>query len=658
MDAPQLHDDDAAADTRDAGAPTDSRGEPLRDADAAAGAGPGETHGPAGLPDTDPQARGRQCQPDACGNTGATRCIDGQMSRCEPDPDGCGAWQDVGDCTQASTPASQSETDPAGTEQAEPGNPTQQPSSGGTAMDQWTLHTEVLSTVAGFYATPAPEQPELQVATDLGWTFAHRDRIWVLFGDSMRVDRPTTGTEPDDAIAYMSLGDFPDGASVEAFVREHPAREGTPAWRAAGPPLHYVLKPGTRAEFAPGLLQRDGMQLSSGTGFTPMGGFSNGRDDDRAAAFALFFRYAAVECDEGACSDGFVCDAGLGRETVEEWNPPCVVEQRRTCAAGPGYCQDTGSSLYDADTEMGRARSVVMRLEVGLFDEDDPAHFRTKPWQTNRFFNTALRTVKDFDPKRAGGVGNDYAPAQGNAPTRSGVFLWGRPNFGGVAALGTDAQLYLAWVPMPEVDDAGDFDWQPRFFAGLDDAGRPQFVEHEIDSVALDLDAATSGIQPQEVHDVLQQMSISWVPGLKRFVMFYGGDFGAQFLDGVYRSDVPYVEHDPKGSMFVRYAEHPWGPWTAPSTLLEGGDVSEQASATGLYAPGGIMAHNNCTEVSCARYEPMYLLASGNNNGVLYGANIVDPWTTERDGETDLYWHLSTWNPYQVLLMKTTLRHR
>jgi hypothetical protein len=39
----------------------------------------------------------------------------------------------------------------------------------------------------------------------------------------------------------------------------------------------------------------------------------------------------------------------------------------------------------------------------------------------------------------------------------------------------------------------------------------------------------------------------------------------------------------------------------------------------------------------------------------LYGSNIVDVWTTAHADTTDLYWFLSTWNPYQVVLMKTTL---
>jgi hypothetical protein len=40
-----------------------------------------------------------------------------------------------------------------------------------------------------------------------------------------------------------------------------------------------------------------------------------------------------------------------------------------------------------------------------------------------------------------------------------------------------------------------------------------------------------------------------------------------------------------------------------------------------------------------------------------YGPSIIDAWTASHDdGTTDIDWFLSTWNPYQVVLMKTTFR--
>jgi hypothetical protein len=138
--------------------------------------------------------------------------------------------------------------------------------------------------------------------------------------------------------------------------------------------------------------------------------------------------------------------------------------------------------------------------------------------------------------------------------------------------------------------------------------------------------------------------------------MFYGGEGAPMFANALFGGDVAKVRHDAKGSLFVRFAKQPWGPWTRPEPLLAAGDLHSAAAAVDQYGPGGILAHTNCRGVHCARYDPAYLLdLPNNNNGVLYGPSIVDPWTTNRESETDLYWFVSTWNPYQVVLMKTTV---
>jgi hypothetical protein len=50
---------------------------------------------------------------------------------------------------------------------------------------------------------------------------------------------------------------------------------------------------------------------------------------------------------------------------------------------------------------------------------------------------------------------------------------------------------------------------------------------------------------------------------------------------------------------------------------------------------------------------------SGNPIGRLYGVNVIDEWTEDLgDGEAEIYWNASTWNPYQVVLIKTRLSAR
>jgi len=70
---------------------------------------------------------------------------------------------------------------------------------------------------------------------------------------------------------------------------------------------------------------------------------------------------------------------------------------------------------------------------------------------------------------------------------------------------------------------------------------------------------------------------------------------------------------------------------------------------------------------ACCRHSYLYQL-EGSDAVHLYGVNIIDAWTEDvsdriadlEPGEraVELYWNVSTWRPYQVLLMKSQLRAR
>lgn len=522
--------------------------------------------------------------------------------------------------------------------------------------------TEAIAAVAGRFSTRAPAQESMRFyATDLGWAFSHRNELWLMFGDSWLDERAIAPrNDADDVLGKVSLSDFPDGDAVERWLRAHPAPAGRPRWHAAAPTLHYVTDSALRV--TPLRPVRNGLPLSLGPALTPVAGFSNARTDDAAAAFGIFLRNEPVQCSaRGACAEGYDCDAQLGRcAPVSDISIACVVggkdnEGCRCVAVGnrKGLCIDPNSSLYDPSTERGRANAVVMRQQVGNALRNAEATFASQPWDTHRFFNATARTVRSFDPRRPKGAGNDYRAADGRAPEGEGVFVWGRPNFGGIGAKGRDAQLYLAWVPMPSYSAAGMFAWQPRYFAGLTPEGVPLFTSVEADGVPLDLDANTPGEQPGERHDIVGQMSISWIPSQKRFVMLYGGDLSPAFLKLIFGTDMSSVKHDPLGSIFVRYAEHPWGPWTPPRAVLHAGDPI--AGPAAQYGPGGIMHHPSCKGATCAPTEPAFA-SRPNEHGRLYAPSIIEPWTEERaEGAVDLYWNVSTWNPYQVVLMKTRL---
>ncbi len=94
---------------------------------------------------------------------------------------------------------------------------------------------------------------------------------------------------------------------------------------------------------------------------------------------------------------------------------------------GTGLCVDPTTSLATPDGA-GRAASTVVRPQVGV-RATNRSQYVSSEWMTNRFLNLAAATVKDFDPNRPDGGGNDYETADGTNPSGEKVFLWGRAQF-------------------------------------------------------------------------------------------------------------------------------------------------------------------------------------------------------------------------------------
>ena len=148
-------------------------------------------------------------------------------------------------------------------------------------------------------------------------------------------------------------------------------------------------------------------------------------------------------------------------------------------------------------------------------------------------------------------------------------------------------------------------------------------------------------------------MTISWVAPLNKWVMLYGGDLSPATLNLLLGPNYTQAVRDPDGAIHARFASQPWGPWSAPVQVLRGGDPSVSPPVAGTqYASGGILYHPGCA-TNCA---PRETVLGTSEYGRLYGANVVDSWTMSRTGGADdVYWNVSTWNPYEVVLMKTRL---
>lgn len=509
------------------------------------------------------------------------------------------------------------------------------------------MTTTVLAPLVGRMATPAPGQEAIGFyGTDLGRSTVHKGALRLLFGDTSRAPGTEIGLEYDDVQGDISLLDFPNGPAVDAYVAAHPPQPGRPAWQAAAPPVTFLTRDGAIAPLVP---FRDGEPRSMGLGRTPVAVWSDGGD----GLFAIFNRIAPLACaaSEPRCPNGFVCDEGLGGALGAQLEGvmPCVLGTDLGCArvASGGYCQDPTSSTYDRSNASARRMSVVYQEELGNEDLTEPGHYRTTVYNTNKFINPCARTVADFDPGRKDGAGNVYTAATGSLE-RAKVMLWGRPWFSG--ARGRDARLYLQYFDIPKYDPSGRFDLQPHYFTHVA-AGVPQFSTREIDARPLDL-SYPDGDPTTEQYDVVGELSISWIEPLHKWLMLYGGQYGPGGLLVMQGAGASEVQPDPEGGILIRFADHPWGPWSSPRRVLRARTLDDTIVPLPS-APNGILARPDCTAPDCPPSEPNY---PASERGELYSAHLIEPWTTAREHAVDVYWVVSTWNPYQVVLLKTELR--
>jgi len=516
--------------------------------------------------------------------------------------------------------------------------------------------TEVIGPFSGHDAPLHPEnlepEPLLYYGTDLGFTYEHNGDIHILFGDSWATEayapiEASTGSKFDDAFGTIRLADWADSSKISS--------SNIPLIRIgqnAGTSEASAMNPGHAMDL----------------GKTPMHGFSNGTDQ-----FAIFNSTKPRGCTtDDQCGHGQSCDIGLGylgtRFDQEEnltlpcldGSPFCVAETMVTGNGEPladsGFCVDEGSTVW-GDTPAGRIAAAALVQRIGIRSKQDPRLYGDiRLWLTNRFVNVTARTVEHFVAENGEGATEaDYRNAKGSGRTQR-VFLWGRPGFISVNANGRTLGLYFAYVDLPE---GRGFPWDVQYYTGSKD-GVPRFSSNEGDAMPLDLDSTREGMQPKEIHDLSQQMSVSWIEPLGKWVMFYSGGIislpranlpGCGVLELFTRSECKDVVVG-NGAVRMRTADHPWGPWSPPQDVIEGGDPN--VAGSGQYGPGGVLRHPECREEGCATHTQTGFY-DADEYGFFYSANIIEQWTREVDGGVDVYWNVSTWDPYRVVLLRTRI---
>ena len=186
------------------------------------------------------------------------------------------------------------------------------------------------------------------------------------------------------------------------------------------------------------------------------------------------------------------------------------------------------------------------------------------------------------------------------------VIVWGTGQY-------RKSDAYLSIVPAAEFESGKG----TRYFAGLNQTGAPNWSGKEFD--------ATPIVQ----NGTLGDLSVTWSKDLDLWLMTYD-------------------RRVPRPGIAFSYSRTPWGPWSEPQIVFNaardgGNKFIHRAGATpgdGLAGPVIGQGQRNPEAVEGGAYAPY----------------VVERWTKLTGSELSLYYVLSTWNPYVVVLMKSRLQ--
>jgi hypothetical protein len=200
-------------------------------------------------------------------------------------------------------------------------------------------------------------------------------------------------------------------------------------------------------------------------------------------------------------------------------------------------------------------------------------------------------------------------PVAGLPPGGPFVIIWGTGEY-------RKSDAYLSLIPVAQFETGKG----TRYFAGLNAAGAPSWSEKESDA------------KPIVENDTLGDLSVTWCKDLGLWLMTYDRRAPA-----------------PLGIAFS-YSRTPWGPWSEPQIIFNA--VRDGALGKFIHNPraqpddglaGPVIGPKN--QANPAAFQ-----------GFAYAPYVVERWTKVQGSELDLYYALSTWNPYVVVLMKSRVQ--
>jgi hypothetical protein len=187
------------------------------------------------------------------------------------------------------------------------------------------------------------------------------------------------------------------------------------------------------------------------------------------------------------------------------------------------------------------------------------------------------------------------------------VFIWGTGKY-----RGSDA--FLSIVPAAQFETGKG----TRYFTGMDSANMPTWSDKEADA------------KPIVKNGTLGDLSVTWCKDLGLWLMTYD-------------------RRVPSDCVAFSYSRTPWGPWSDPQPIFN--PVRDHALGNYIHNPGANPPDGLAGPVIGKPKSEWRATAGG-----FYAPYVVERFTKVVGRELHIYYCLSTWNPYVVVLMKSRFR--
>jgi len=169
------------------------------------------------------------------------------------------------------------------------------------------------------------------------------------------------------------------------------------------------------------------------------------------------------------------------------------------------------------------------------------------------------------------------------------------------------SNVRLAYQPADKMESLSSI----CYFVGMDGEGQPSWSCKEEDAVPL-FDQPCVG-----------ELSVRFNKFTRKWIMLYNCGTDRQLIN-------------------MRTADHPWGPWSDPQVIF---DPNRDGAFCRFMHLGWEI--DKCDDLQ----DP----GRAFDNGDPYGPYQFEDLATGDENSTTIYFTMSTWNPYTVVLMKTTL---